>query len=117
MTRYRQREGTGKANELILDNLQKTVGKPGVKVWVRRTVIPHFNDCEEDLEDLCNFVLSLGPALEKVSLLPYHKFAELKYAATGRPYPYQGVPLLSDERIQGFKKLVESRGLKVDVGR
>jgi pyruvate formate lyase activating enzyme len=117
MNSARHQEGTGKANELVLDNLQKTVGKPRVKVWVRRTVIPNFNDYDEDLEELSEFVLILGTAVEKVSLLPYHKFGELKYVAMGRAYPYRGVPLISDERIQVLKKLVESHGIKVDVGR
>ena len=80
-------------------------------------VIPQFSDSEEELRELCKFVLTLGPSVEKVSLLPYHKFAELKYAATGREYPYQGIPLQTEERIEDFKKLAESHGLRVDVGR
>jgi len=113
----RHQEATGVPNERILDNLRKTVAKPGVKVWVRHAVIPHFSDSEEEMAELCRLVLTLRPPVEKISLLPYHKFGEAKYAATGRVYPWKGIATISDERIGELKKLVESYGIKVDVGR
>jgi len=113
----RHEEVTGVPNERILDNLRKMVGKPKTKVWIRRPVIPRFNDSEEELEELCKLILTLGPSVEKVSLLPYHRFGKPKYAATGKAYPWEGVPSVSEERMREFKKLVESLGLKVDVGR
>jgi pyruvate formate lyase activating enzyme len=113
----RHREATGVPNEQILDNLLKMVGKAGPKVWVRHPVVPQFNDSEEDLEALCKLILTLKPSVEKISLLPYHKFGELKYAATGKVYPWTGIPTISDEQIEALKKLVESHGVKVDVGR
>ena len=113
----RHQEATGVSNERILDNLRRTVAKGRPKVWVRHPVIPGFSDSEEDLEELCKLVLTLKPPVEKVSLLPYHKFAELKYAAMGREYPWKEIPTISDEQIGRFKKLVESHGIEVDVGR
>jgi pyruvate formate lyase activating enzyme len=113
----RHREATGVPNERILDNLRKTVAKPGLKVWVRHPVIPQFSDSEEELEELCKLILTLKPSVEKISLLPYHKFGELKYAAMGKVYPWKGIPTISDEQIGELKKLVESHGIKVDVGR
>ena len=113
----RHREGTGMPNERILENLRKTVARGAVKVWVRYPLIPRFNDSEESLEGLCQLVLELDPPVEKVSLLPYHKFGELKYTATGKRYPWDGVPTISEERIEEFKKFVESHGIGVDVGR
>ena len=113
----RHQEGTGVPNERILENLRKTVAKPGCNVWVRHPVIPQFSDSEEVLEELCNLVLTLKPSVEKISLLPYHKFGELKYAAMGKAYPWREIPMVSDERIEEFKKLIESHGFEVDVGR
>jgi len=110
-------EGTGVPNERILDNLRKTVAKPGCKVWVRHAVVPQFNDSEEVLEELCKLVLTLKPSVEKISLLPYHRFGELKYAAMGKEYPWKEIPTIDDERIEAFKKLIESHGIAVDVGR
>jgi pyruvate formate lyase activating enzyme len=113
----RHQEGTGGPNERILENLRKTVTKPGLKVWVRHPLIPRFNDSEEALEELCKLILTLKPPVEKVSLLPYHGFGESKYAATGKTYPWKEIPTISDEQIAEFKKLVESHGIEVDVGR
>ena len=113
----RHQEVTGVPNERILDNLRKTVAKAGPKVWVRHPVIPRFSDSEEELEELCKLILTLKPAVEKISLLPYHKFGELKYAAVGRVYPWKEIPTISDEQMEEFKKLVESHGIEVDVGR
>ena len=101
----------------ILDNLRKMMGKPRSKVWIRRPVIPQVNDSEEALEELCKLVLTLGPSVEKISLLPYHRFGKVKYAATGKAYPWEGIRSVSEERMRELKKMVESRGLKVDVGR
>lgn len=117
MDSVRHREATGKGNERILSNLQKMAAIPGVKVWVRRAVIPQFNDDENDVEELSRFVLTLGRAVEKVSLLPYHKFGEVKYAAMGRAYPYHGIPVGDDERVRTLKQRIESHGIRVDVGR
>jgi len=113
----RHQEATGVPNERILENLQKTVGKAATRIWVRYPIIPRFNDTDEEIEELCRFVLALGPSVEKLSLLPYHKFAETKYNALGSEYPYKGIPLQTEERIADFKKLAESHGLRVDVGR
>ena len=107
----RHREATGGSNERILDNLRKTVAKPGLKVWVRHPLIPQFNDSAEELEELCQLILTLKPSVEKVSLLPYHDFAESKYAATGKAYPWKEISTISDKQIKEFKKLVESHGL------
>ena len=113
----RHRESTGVPNERILENLRKTLEKSSFKVWLRHPVIPQFNDSEEEFEELREFILALKPSVEKVSLLPYHKFGEPKYAATGKVYPWKDIPMISDEQIQKFKKLFESYGIKVDIGR
>jgi len=113
----RHQEATGVPNDRILDNLRKTVGKPGLRVWIRHAVIPRFSDSEDELEELCKLVHTLKPPVEKISLLPYHKFGELKYVATGRVYPWKGIPIITDERMGKLKKVVESHGIKVDVGR
>ena len=113
----KHREGTGVSNERILENLRKTAARPGAKVWVRHPLIPRFNDSEEDLKELCKLVLTLKPSVEKISLLPYHKFGEPKYAATGREYPWKSISTITDEQIAEFKELVESHGIEAHVGR
>ena len=113
----KHQQATGVPNRQILDNLQKIAANNKRKVWIWRPLVPGFNDSEEEMERFCDFTLALGPAVEKISLLPLHKFAELKYRATGRVSPYQDMPLYSGEKVEEFKRLLESRGLKVDMGK
>lgn len=113
----RHQEGTGVPNERILDNLRRTAAKSGMRVWVRYPLIPCFNDSEQTLEELCSLVLSLQPAVEKISLLPYHKFGEAKYAALGKRYPWKDKPEMGEAQVEKLRKLVESHSIKVDVGR
>jgi pyruvate formate lyase activating enzyme len=113
----KHQEATRVPNERILDNLRRTLAKRGPKVWVRHPVIPRFSDSEEELEELCKLVLTLKPSVEKISLLPYHKFGESKYAAMGKAYPWNETPTISDEKMGKLMRLVESHGIEVDVGR
>ncbi|MFH1434445.1 MAG: glycyl-radical enzyme activating protein [Pseudomonadota bacterium] len=111
------RQATGVPNERILDNLQKTAARQGQKIWVRYPLIPRFSDSEEQLKELCKLILDLKPSVEKISLLSYHKFGELKYAAMGKDYPWKGISLIKDEDVGKFRNLVESHGIEADVGR
>ncbi|MBP1686277.1 MAG: glycyl-radical enzyme activator family protein [Deltaproteobacteria bacterium] len=113
----RHRNATGKGNERILENLQKIVARGGVKVWVRRTVVPQFNDDEEEIEELARYVRTLGAAVEKLSLLPYHTFGAAKYTALGRPAPAPGIPPGNEEQIRLCRERIERHGIRVDVGR
>ena len=113
----KHREATGVPNERILDNLRRTLAKAGPSVWVRHPVIPRFSDSVEELDELCELVLSLKPPVEKICLLPFHNFGESKYAAMGKEYPWKEMPTISDERIGELAKVVESHGIEVAVGR
>ena len=110
-------EGTGVGNERILENLRKAAQRPDAHLWLRYPVVPTFNDTDEDVEGLCKMAQELGSTVEKISILPYHKYAEAKYTAIGREYPFQGIELLSEERVEEMRQKVESCGLKVDVGK
>ena len=55
--------------------------------------------------------------MEKISLLPYHKFGEAKYAALGKTYPWKDKPEISEAQVEKLRRLVESRGIAVEVGR
>ncbi|MBI2875566.1 MAG: glycyl-radical enzyme activating protein [Candidatus Tectomicrobia bacterium] len=116
----RHRQGTGVSNRRILENLEQVAyryhaGNGSTRIWVRCPVIPGFNDSEENFRAMAHFVQSLGEAVERVSLLPYHRFGELKYAAIGKAYPYEGQPMLSEERLEELRGLLESYQLTVTL--
>jgi pyruvate formate lyase activating enzyme len=103
----------GADNRLILTNLRRLIErKKHVVVCV--PVIPGFNDAATEIGAIAHYVARLG--IEKINLLPYHRFGEGKYLLLGRYYQFQGRKKLSEEEIHGFKKVVAARGLKVKVG-
>lgn len=105
--------GTGVTNELILDNLRKTVEK--ARVWLRIPIIPNYNDSRPYINRLGEFSASLR--VEKVSLLPYHAWGEQKYERLGRVCSFAGVNPSSEESLQSLKEVIESYDLKVEIGR
>ena len=61
------------------------------------------------------FARELPRTPEKISLLPFHKFAGGKYQALGKTYAFDDSKLISDSKIQEFKCLVESFGLATEI--
>ncbi|MFX0002471.1 MAG: glycyl-radical enzyme activating protein [Candidatus Hodarchaeota archaeon] len=103
---------TGIQNELILNNFEKALVNKK-KVWVRVPVIPHFNDSNEYMEKLAKYLLK--KPIEKVSLLKYHEWGKHKYKYLDIIYPLKDAYFISDEKIQKFKEIIESFGLKVTL--
>jgi len=112
----KHKEHTGVGNGLIFENLKRTLKQK--KVWIRRPIIPGVNDSEEETKEFAHFISGLDSLPDKISLLPYHKFAEAKYNSTGREYAYKSISPLSEERINEIKKTVESIcDVNVEIGR
>ena len=63
---------------------------------------------------MCNFAKTLS-FLEEIDLLPLHLLGKARYAALGREYPIQGIPLIKEEKLKQMKRLVESTGLKCNI--
>jgi pyruvate formate lyase activating enzyme len=107
---------TGIPNELILENLKKTLTETSVNVWLRIPVIPQFNNSLENMSRVTSFIENLPRMPEKVSLLPFHKFAAGKYHSLGKNYEFADVPLLEDQEIEEYKAFIASQGINVDIG-
>jgi len=96
---------TGVPNEKILDNIKKVCGKfPEMHKIVRTAVIPGFNDTEEDILSIINFVKNL-PNVE-YELLSYHRLGQPKYEYMGREYSMEDIKL-DENKMKTFNKLVK----------
>jgi pyruvate formate lyase activating enzyme len=101
----RHLEGTGVSNAKILDNFEKLRGEfPGARVTVRTPIIPGFNDLEEEIQAIVNFVQSAGGA-DAYELLPYHGFGEAKYAKLGKHYRLSHLRPPSEERMRALNSV------------
>ena len=109
----KHKEGTGVSNELILINARKVASK--VRTWLRVSVVPQYNDSESNIKKLSKFGTQLRA--EKISLLPYHAWGEQKYQRLGKNYPFKGIPIPANEHLHNLKRIIESYGLQVTIGR
>jgi len=108
-------KGTGCGNELILDNLSKTIEM--VATWLRIPVIPNFNDSVLYMENVAKFIAKLPRGqIEKISILPYHNWGEQKYESLGLKYAFRETLVPSEEHIHRLMEILESCGIDVSVG-
>lgn len=83
MDAERHREGTGRDNRRILENLGHLAAQ-GVPIEIRIPLVPGCNDDTANVQATGAFLAAL-PVVPPVRLLSYHALARSKYAAIGRP--------------------------------
>ena len=104
---------TGKENHQIQDNLLR-LAKIGAHIIIRVPVIPTFN---MDLNALASIVhLAEKLHINKVNLLPYHRYAEGKYRSLGRQYWHPGVEKAEPEEVAALAKQIHSEIVQITIG-
>lgn len=104
----KHKEFTGADNERILENFIKLRNRfPNTPVTARTPVIPGFNDTEEDILAIVDFIRDVPDI--KYELLKYHRLGESKYGFIGRDYPLSGVKPIDDEHMESLKKIAKSQ--------
>ena len=99
----KHKEWTGVGNEGILDTFTKMrKAHPEVHCVARTPIVPGFNDTEEDIIAIRDFVKQF-PNTE-YEVLKYHRYGSTKYEFIGRDYPL-GSEELSDEVFKHLKEL------------
>lgn len=112
----KHKTATGVDNEIILSNLKKAVKK--TEVWIRRIVIPGYNDSDGEIKELGKLANSLKPKPSRISLLPYHKFAETKYSSLNRVYLFKDIEPPAAKQLDAIKNRLESLcDISVEIGR
>ena len=106
---------TGVGNELILDNIKRTV-EIGKKLIIRIPVIPEHNDDEGNIMATGEFVRDvLENKVTQLQLLPYRKLGTDKYESLNLPYP-MGEDYAPPERADWESKLLYLTALLADMG-
>jgi pyruvate formate lyase activating enzyme len=106
-------EGTEAKNDLILDNLRKTLDSKQARVWIRIPLIPGYNDASPHLEELTRVIKEMRA--EKVSLLAFHQWGRSKYRALGREYPCDEIDPPSKTTLELAKTVMEAQGIEVTI--
>ena len=105
---------TGVPNEVILTNA-KLVADNGIPVIVRIPLIPGFSDSEGDIEKIATFVSGLN-GIGQTDILPYHRWGVGKYDMLDRHYELNELRSPSTEEVEKMKEIVESFGLRCEIG-
>ena len=110
----KHKEFTTLDNALILENARH-IAKEAKELIVRTPVIPTFNDTAEEIKAIADFAVSLGTVRE-MHLLPYHRIGSDKYAGLGREYTMAHIKVPEKEHMQMLLGVVNSTGLKGQIG-
>ena len=106
---------TGQSNHIILENARH-IADSGVKLIIRVPVIPGFNQTEEEIRKIAEFVYSLG-TVHELHLLPYHRLGQDKYEGLGRSYDLKGIEPLAEENMQNLLQVVrEMPNIRCQIG-
>ncbi len=95
---------TGRGNANVLEGI-RYLDSIGKKIWIRHVLVPGYTDFDEDLRALRSFLDSLHN-VERVEVLPYHSLALGKYRKLQLPYPLEGVPSPTRERIDNARRIL-----------
>lgn len=97
---------TGWDNTSILDFARylSEIGKP---MWIRQVLVPTVNDDKRSLQRTHAFIDSLGAAVRKVEVLPYHTMGVAKWEALGIPYTLKGIDPPDDTSLALAKRILE----------
>jgi len=105
---------TGVSNELILENVRKSSLLRSI--IIRIPLIPGYNDSDENILNTAIFTVKLGKNLQRIELLPYHKFGTQTYGYLNREYKLADIEPPSDEDMIRLKEIVESCGIRAQIG-
>ena len=108
----RHEEMTKHQNGVILDNLQIVV-KSGVDVIIRIPVLSGLNSTVEEMADTAKLIRDSG--LNKVHLLPYHKYGVGKYEMLDREYPLEDLVPPAPEELEAIVRMMNKYSLDCEV--
>lgn len=107
MNSDKHKEYTGVGNEPILANFARLCDEfPALPKLVRTPVVPGFNDNEEDIAAIADFLAARANV--DYELLAYHRMGQPKYRYLDRDYPL-GDSKLGDDEFRALKGLVKER--------
>lgn len=114
------KKGTGADNHLIQENLEQLC-RTGKAIWLRIPVIPGWNDSEGEMRAIARRLRQLSDlpqsGVERIQLLPFHRFGREKYERLGLEYPAGELTAPSEKAMEGFRSLFLKMGLaKTEIG-
>ena len=113
---------TGVDNAVILENLERldrqlSVIHPTPKLILRVPLVAGYNQTEDNVEEIADYIAANLSNYHTVELLPFHNFGEQKYKKLGMSYQLTGKPNTSPEEISIYAEILAEKGLPVKVSK
>lgn len=99
----------GESVPLIKKNFETALNYPTAHVTPRVPLIPGYTTLPRNLEQIANYVLSLG--IHQIHILPFHQFGLQKWHYLRRNYIMRNTPLLTDKQVNDMHDYFASRGI------
>ena len=106
---------TGVPNEQILDNIKHVHNDLHIPVIIRIPTIPGYNADEANIAATAQFVRDELGTDVAIHLLPYHQLGESKTESLGESV-FDTIPVPDNDFMENLKQIVESYGLKAQIG-
>lgn len=106
---------TGVSNDMILSNLDLIISH-GSDLMLRIPVIPGYNDSEQDMDHLRNFIGKKNGSIKMISLLPYHKTGSSKYLKFKRVNRMGDTKQPDQSRMRQLRDYFSETGIRVKIG-
>ena len=91
----------------------RRLAEAGQPMWIRFVLVPGLTDDPANVAGLADFVATLGPAVERVEILPFHRLGAQKYDALRLPFPLRDTPAPDAQLIHRTTQLFAERDLPV----
>ncbi|MDI6695154.1 MAG: 4-hydroxyphenylacetate decarboxylase activase [Anaerolineales bacterium] len=102
------KEKTGVSNDLILDNIQALhASNYSGRLVIRMPVIEGFNDNDENIEALAEFMNEVG--LYEINILPFHRLGASKWNQLGKTYCYESNSSTAEEKLSYIQDIFLSK--------
>ena len=105
---------TGIGNRRIVANLAH-VEAHKTPIWVRMPLIKDLNDKTDMLEETANWLCKFK-MINRVEILPYHRYGEAKYEALGMAYSGYGFQPPAQDELDEVIRIFRLRGLNIVQG-
>ncbi|HEU5240692.1 MAG TPA: pyruvate formate-lyase-activating protein [Ornithinibacter sp.] len=103
---------TGKEVGPTLDFARRLAGR-GTTMWIRFVLVPGVTDDPDNVAGLADFIARLGPAVERVEILPFHRLGAHKYESLRLRFPLEDTPSPDAELIERTRSQFAERHLPV----
>ena len=80
-------------------------------IWLRFVLVPGWTDSNEDVEQMAEFLTSLGNC-ERVDILPFHQMGRFKWERLGLEYSLADVEPPGAEAVERVSDIFRSAGLE-----